>query len=367
MTAPGRIVLEGIGVVGGFGCGVSGFARALAEGPPPPSSLSVSTGAGPAEIPALRVDTSPLNEFVPARTLRRIDNYSRLGLLGSFLALRDAGLPDAERRGLGLIIASGHGATGLTYAFLESFLKDGDICASPTQFANSVHNSAAANISILAGIAGPCLTVSQCGISFPSALSTALRVLDEGRADRVLVGAIEELSGFIGYTWYRMRGAAKPSPMTPLRTAVETAIPGEGAAFLLLSREGAAVRKYCALGEAVTGSHPGAGFPLPDAGLLVLGADGRREHGPRFAAVARNARIACYTPLYGSTPAGPAFDLAAAALVLQEGRVFPSPGGASLDFPATVAAGGEPLDAARVCCLALGDSGTFGLATLDRL
>jgi 3-oxoacyl-[acyl-carrier-protein] synthase II len=367
MSAAGRIVLEGIGVVGGFGCGVSAFGKALAEGPPRPASLAVSAGADLVEIPAFLADTSPLCEFVPARTLRRIDHFARLSLLGGFLALRDAGLPDEDRRGLGLIIASGHGATGITYAFLESFIKDGDICASPTHFANSVHNSAAANLSILSGIAGPCLTVSQFYLSFPSALSTARQWIAEGRVDRVLLGAVEELSGLIGYAWLRMRGAAKPSPMTPLRTSEETAIPAEGAAFLLLSRAEVARGGYCALGEAVTGSRPDDGFPLPDTGLLVLGADGRREHGPRFAALARNARIACYAPLYGSMPAGPAFDLAAAALLLRGGRIFPSPGAADIDFPAAVPAGGEPLDASRVCCLTLGDGGTFGLATAEDL
>ncbi len=365
MSAAGRIVIEGIGMVGSFGCGVSDFSRALADGGSRPASLAVSTGSGPIEIPAHLADTSPLSEFVPARTLRRIDRFSRLALLGSFLALRDAGLADTERRRLGLIVASGHGATGITYAFLESFIKDGDICASPTHFANSVHNSAAANISILSGIAGPCLTVSQFHLSVPSALATALRWLAEGRADRVLFAAVEELSELIGYAWYRRRGGAKSVPMTPLRTAEETAVPAEGAACLLLSRAEAARGGYCALGEAVTGSRPDDGFPLPDAGLLVLSADGRKDAGRRFAALARNARIACYTPLYGSMPAGPAFDLAAAALILKGGRIFPSPGDAALDFPATVPAGGELLGAPRVSCLTLGDGATFGLATLE--
>ncbi len=364
MSAAGRIVIEGIGAVGGFGCGVAALSRALAGEAPRPAALSVNTGGGPVEIPAFRADASSLKDFVPARTLRRIDHFSRLGLLGSFLALADAGLADKERGRMGLIVASGHGATGITYAFLESFIKDGDICASPTHFANSVHNSAAANISIVLGVTGPCLTVSQFHLSVPSALGTALQWLAEGRVDRLLFGAIEELSELIGYAWYRQRGAAKPAPMTPLRSAAETAVAAEGAAFLLLSREDAARGGYCALDEATTGSSPDAALPPPGPGLLVLGADGRRETGLRFAQAAMGARIACYTPLYGSMPAGPAFDLAAAALIVKGGRVFPSPGASELDFPATVAAGGEPPGAERVSCLALGDDGTFGRITL---
>lgn len=367
MSGPARIVLEGIGAVGGFGCGIADLSRALDEGVGRPGSLTVPTGSGPIGFPAFRADTSRLKEFVPARTLRRIDQYSRLALLGSYLALADAGWTDTGHERLGVIIASGYGATGVTYAFLKSFIDDGDVCASPTHFANSVHNSAAANVSILLNAGGPSLTVSQLDLSVPSALGNARQWLLEGRVDRVLFGAVEELSELIGYAWHRQRGAPQSRRMTPLRTEEETAIPAEGAAFLLFSRQEEAREGYCTLDAATTGSHAKDGFPLPDAGLLVLGADGRRESGRRYAALAENARIACYTPLYGSMAAGPAFDLAAAALILKGGRIFPSPGGEDRDFPATIPAGGEPFDGARISCLALSAmDDAYGLTTLGR-
>jgi len=366
MSGPDRIILEGIGVVGGFGCGIADLSRALAEGNGRPGSLALSPGSGPIAFPAFRADTSRLKEFVPARTLRRIDPFSRLALLGSYLALADAGLAETEHHRLGVIIASGYGATGITYAFLKSFIDDGDICASPTYFANSVHNSAGAHVSILLGATGPNLTVSQFDLSVPSALTSVREWLLEGRVDRVLFGAVEELSELIGYAWYRQRGAPR-TPMTPLWTEKETAIPAEGAAFFLFSRKEKGRAGYCTLETAITGSHANAGFPLPGSGLLLLGADGRRETGRRYAVLAENARIACYSPLYGSMPAGPAFDLAAAALILKEGRIFPSPGDASLDFPATVPAGGDPVGADRISCLTLAEDEAYGLTTLGKL
>lgn len=367
MSGTDRIVLEGVGVVGGFGCGIADLSRALAEGIGRPGSLAVSTGSGPIEFPAFRADTSRLKEFVPVRTLRRIDHYSRLALLGSYLALADAGLVDTGNDRLGVIIASGYGATGITYAFLKSFINDGDICASPTHFANSVHNSAAANISILLNARGPSVTVSQFDLSVPSALTSARQWLVEGRVDRVLFGAVEELSELIGYAWHRLRGAPKSVSMTPLGTEEETAIPAEGAAFLLFSRAEVARRGYCTLDAAITGSSANAGFPPPDAGLLVLGADGRPETGRRYAALAGGARVACYTPLYGSMAAGRAFDVAAAALLLKGGRVFPSPGAAACDFPATIPAGGDPVGADRITCLTLAEDDSYGWTTLGKL
>jgi 3-oxoacyl-[acyl-carrier-protein] synthase II len=367
MSGPDRIVIEGIGVVGGFGCGVSDLSRALAEAASSPGTFDLSTGSGPVRIPAFQADISRLGEFIPVRTLRRIDRFSRLGLLGSHLALADAELPEAERSRLGIIIASGYGATGITYAFLKSFITDGDICASPTYFANSVHNSAAAHISIQLGAMGPSLTVTHFHLSVPSALATARLWIAEGRVQRVLFGAVDELSELIGYVRHRTRDAGPPAAMTPLRTEMETSIPAEGAAFLLLARESAARGGYCALDASTTGSLPISGVPLPAPGLLVLGADGCPESGRRYAAVAQNARVACYTPLYGSMPAGPAFDLAAAALILKGGRVFPSPGAAFRDFPATVPAGGDPVGTDRIACLTLAEDDAYGLTTLGKL
>jgi 3-oxoacyl-[acyl-carrier-protein] synthase II len=367
MSGSDRIVIEGVGAVGGFGCGVSDLSRALAGAAGPPGSLALSTGSGTVRIPAFQADVSRLEEFIPVRTLRRIDRFSRLALLGGHLALADAELPEAERPGLGIVIASGYGATGITYAFLKSFIEDGDICASPTWFANSVHNSAAAHVSIQLGAKGPNLTVSDFHLSVPSALATARIWLAEERVRRVLFGAVDELSELIGYIRHRTRDATPAGPMTPLRTEIETSIPGEGAAFLLLAREGAARGGYCALDASTTGSLPISGVPLPEPGLLILGADGRPESGRRYAAAAQNARVACYTPIYGSMPAGPAFDVAAAALILKEGRIFPSPGDALLDFPATVPAGGDPVGAGAISCLTLAEDEAYGLTTLGRV
>ena len=280
MSGTDRIVIEGIGVVGGFGCGIHDLSRALTGSACSPGTLDLSTGSGPVTIPAFRADVSRLEEFLPVRTLRRIDHFSRLGLLGSHLALADAELPEAERPRLGIIIASGYGATGITYAFLKSFINDGDICASPTYFASSVHNSAAAHISIQLGAKGPNLTVSDFHLSVPSALATARIWLAEERVQRVLFGAVDELSELIGYIRYRTRDASPAAPMTPLRTEMETSIPAEGAAFLLLARESASRGGYCTLDASTTGSAADSRLSLSRTGLAGSGGGRLPRIGP---------------------------------------------------------------------------------------
>ena len=52
MSGTDRIVIEGIGVVGGFGCGISDLSRALNESVGRPGILTLSTGSGPVPISA---------------------------------------------------------------------------------------------------------------------------------------------------------------------------------------------------------------------------------------------------------------------------------------------------------------------------
>jgi len=358
-----RMAVKGIGVTGGFGCGVADLAAALKSGESRRAGITVPSAQGPLQLPAFRAATDRLEEFAPRRTLRRIDHYSKMGLFGAYLALQDAGMLAADLSRVGVVIASGYGATATTFAFLDSIIADGDICASPTHFANSVHNSAAANISIMLGAKGPSLTVSQFDMSVPSALLSAHRWLAEGRVDAVLFGAIDELSDLIGYLWHRQRGARSSATMAPLSFDEESSVIGEGAAFLLLTPDDGG-RGYCAIDAIETGSIYRGSLPLPADALFVLGADGRSEFGARYrAALPGGSRVACYAPLYGSMPAGAGFDLACAALILQAGAAFPSPGAAGCAPEGTATA----LETGRVCALRFADANEYAAITLSPL
>ena len=358
-----RMAIKGIGVVGGFGTGVASLEAALREGAVTVGELEVPTSQGAVRVPAYRADTSELDRFVPKRALRRVDRYSKLGLLGAHLALEDAGLLGSDLSRLGVVVASGYGATATTFAFLDSLIDDGDICASPTHFANSVHNSAAANISITLGIKGPSLTVSQFDMSVASALVSARQWLAEGRVDAVLFGAIDELSDLVGYLQHRRCGAEHAGAMAPLDTESESSIVGEGAAFLVLTRADGE-RAYCGIDAVETGSIYGAGLILPPDAVLLLGADGRKELGARYqATVPADAGVVCYTHIYGTMPAAAAFDLAAAALVLKNGSIFPIPGAAGCTMQGTPAA----LGVSQLCSLRLAGAHEYAVVTMSAL
>ncbi|OEU62316.1 MAG: hypothetical protein BA870_11745 [Desulfuromonadales bacterium C00003094] len=323
-----RLSIRGVGVVGGFGCGLDAFDRALVSGVP--STMQVTPVPGNESVlrSAFLADTGPLEEFLNKRALRRIDHFSRLALLGSHLALQDAGMLGAIPERVGLVIASGYGALRTTFSFLDSIIDDGDSCASPTHFSNSVHNAAAAHVAIKLNIGGPNLTVSQFEMSVSSALLTAQLWLEEGRVDHVVFGGVDEYSAVLGYCWERFR--------------------------------------YGAI-DMVTLGHLSGGLPiLPKETVYILGADGHPQCSAKYPEfVPKGASVASYAPLYGSLPVGQAFDLAAAALAMRDGRLCATPGNVAGETDWQIV-GAEDLGRRDICCLKMDDNGGYGFLTVTK-
>ncbi len=172
-------------------------------------------------------DTSGLYDFVPKKKLRRVDHFSRMALLAAGRALKDASPGIVSKETTGVIVATGLGALETTFDFLDSYIENGDKAASPTHFSNSVHNAAGAHISILYGITGPNLTISQFDMSFISALVTATAWLGENMASAVLVGTSDAFCDPLGYCIGRFARQKN----------IQDYSFGESAAFFLLTRE----------------------------------------------------------------------------------------------------------------------------------
>jgi len=361
-----RVAVSGVGVVGGFGCGISALEASLASGETAPGSKPVHTGGGEVQLPVFLASTAPLDRFLPAKSLRRIDHFSRLALLGAYLALEDAGALEGPRDRMGVVVGTGYGP-GRAYDFLDSVLDDGDVGASPTDFSNSVFNAAAAFVAMFLGIKGPDHTVSQFGMSYPSALLTAVGWLEGGRVDRVLVGGVDQYTAVLGYTWAKFFGVPEPTAMATLDLNRQSAIPGEGATFLLLSREGVGGSPHCYIDGVGQGRMEGGTLALPAESLVVLGAEGHTRCASLYPRLLQpGTEVTAYASHYGSLPVGFGFDLAAACACLRTGRAIP-PKRAEGDFGGLRVLREEcPLGDRPVSCVRLAERGRYGTATLTR-
>ena len=359
------IYINGTGVVGGFGWGIADLIKCIERRETEIKGSASGRSDDSAYCPAYLADTSYLETFVTKKSLRRIDHYSQMALLGAYLALQDAGLTSLSEKRTGLVVCSGYGATNTTFSFLDSIIDNGDVCASPTLFSNSVHNSAAGHISILLGLDGPCLTVSQFEMSVPSGLLSASRWLEEGRVDLVLFGAVDEYCNVLGYCWQRFFGEVNRPIMTPLSLDRQSAIPGEGSAFFLLSKEMTGSSGCGAIVDVDMGRLDSKRIISSREEIFFLGADGhKRCDGLYNDFMPPGSEAACYSPLYGSLPIGTAFDMAIAALSIREGKIFASPESVADQDGFKIIKETSGIIAKSITCLKLAKDNEFGMITL---
>ncbi len=350
-----RMAIQGVGITGAFGSGVDALRTALQSGEIQPENVSADSG--------YRAPIDALSEFVPKRALRRIDHFSRMTLLGAYQAIKDANLEAVDRSRMGIVIATGYGTLQTTFKFLDSYLDFGYACSSPTHFSNSVHNAAAAHVSMQMEATAPSLTVTQFEMSVPSALLSAQQWLAEGRVDQVLFGAVDESCEVLHYCHQQFFGAGEQEPLQPFAFTEQSAVAGEGAAFLVLTAASDSAA-YGHIDAVKLGNHTVCPVSLPSSGSLIIGADGHKQCGRWYEAVLAGRESVAYAPLYGSFPAAAGFDLAVAAVSLQDSTIYPSPetGGATT---ATVSSP-RSLEQQGLTCLKFGNGGDYGMIHLSR-
>ncbi len=362
-----KIAINGVGVVGGFGCGITALDTALGNQKTDITEAAFETSHEKAWIPAYLADTAPLETFVPKKSLRRIDHFSRMALLGAFLALKDAGTPDISQERIGVVIASGYGVTRTTFSFLDTVMQNGEKFPSPTLFSNSVHNAAAGHISILLKLHGPTLTVSQFEMSVPAAFHSAGLWLADDRVDSVLLGAVDEYCEVLGYCRHHCikrpaRNVGKAMPEWD-----RSVPPGEGSAFFLLSREKSGPSSYGFIRDIQMGRMGAEGFSPPKDTPLIIGMDGLEcENQDYEACIGTHVEAASYASLYGSLPIGPAFDTAIACLSLKKGFLYAAPGASGYPGKMNILKENKKLTSKSLCSLKLGQEKTYGLVTLTK-
>jgi 3-oxoacyl-[acyl-carrier-protein] synthase II len=320
------MAIRGIGLVGGFGCGGEAALKALGEGGSPNSTVLLNTPGGSVSYPVYIADSAPLKKWVSSGLLRRTNQYSRLATLGACLALEDAGIAIPCNSGnIAVVVASGYGASSTTFAFLESVIKEGDSFASPTQFSNSVHSAAASNITILLQITGPCITVTQFEMSATAALLNAWTMLAEGVVDTVLVGGVDEINDILVYCYSKFWPGQVPDRIRPFDYDAQTAIMGEGAAFMVLTRDDGPAAKYGCIDDVLWTRADDC--LLKDNLTVVAGLDGHQLCGKRYQKLLGRLghdKVRSFCPVYGSLPAGQMFDLALGAMASKAG-LMPGP------------------------------------------
>lgn len=257
------VVITGQGTIGPCGHGRESLAAALAAGSP--MATAVDRGAGlhdesGARLAALITDRD-VSRWVSAAVARRMSASSKLAVAAGRMALSDAGLGAAgDRPGaiapdrgaaaageprLGIYLATAFGSGRCTEKLLRQILLEGALAAQPFDFSECVANAAAAQLAIAVGARGPNVTLTQRESGPLLAVARAAQAVREGRVDRALAGAVEEMTPLLHALLDRFGALARadvsgPETPRPFDRQRGGFLAGEGATLLVLEREDAA-------------------------------------------------------------------------------------------------------------------------------
>lgn len=250
------IAITGTAVISAAGIGSKPALAALTNGTsclkPIPDDLAANTTGhcwG-------RADQFKATDFIPPLKARKLDRASQFAVAAVGMALADAGIVKggfpSDR--IGIALGSGFGGIANASELLSGYYQAGVPGLSPVLFPNTVANAAASNASIEYALQGPNITFIQRFCSAESAILAACRFIEEGRADIMLAGGVDEL------TPQMIRGFAVTGQLSRFASGF-----GEGCGILVLERAEHARARSAAIAAQLT--------VISSVGFLLSGAE----------------------------------------------------------------------------------------------
>ncbi len=129
-------------------------------------------------------------DFINPKLLRRMSKIVRMGIVSSSVAMQDADIdhPDA------IITGTGMGCQVDTEKFLNSMIENNEGLLTPTSFIQSTHNTVGGAIALGKQNHNYNLTYVHRTFSFETAILDSILLLNEGKADNVLLGGFDEIT-----------------------------------------------------------------------------------------------------------------------------------------------------------------------------
>lgn len=245
-----RVVVTGLGVVSSAGAGRDVATADLAEPALTVTEVDTShgyhlTGGARSAVSAAHV---PLRDWVPPLVARRMSPSSKMSVAAARMAVADAGLEAASFERAAVVLSTSYGASDVSERILRQIFLESPEAVSPALFTESVANAPGAQIALALGARGANLTVTQRQAGPWLALGRAVAELATGRADRVLVGAVDELNPLLHAALDRLGALVRPGPdgaeiAKPFDRHRDGFVAGEGAVVAVLEPEEAALAR----------------------------------------------------------------------------------------------------------------------------
>ena len=186
-VGPDEVVVTGFGVITSAGEGAEALWEAYAAG------RRQGVPEDGLRLARVEFDRSAAGS---AKARRRMDRVSQLAVAACRAALGAAGA-DADADALaatGVVLGTGIGPMESSERFTVPVLSSGAQAANPAVFPATVYNGAAGQVAMALGTKGPTSTLTSGHAAGAAALGAAYDMLRAGRAERLLVPAVEAFS-----------------------------------------------------------------------------------------------------------------------------------------------------------------------------
>lgn len=192
-ATPQEVFITGVGAVFPGAVGNDAFIRLLSR---EIERVTSDTGS---------IDDAEIASLLNARRVRRMSEYVKLSLAATMLCLRDAGIDNvpAFSETCAAVLGTAHGSTNYCEQYYGQIVNEGIAAANPMLFAEGVPNAAAAHLSLMLSLKGPCQTVIGSRTAGLDAIRLAAARIATGQWDRAIVGAAEEYSPVVNQAYQR--------------------------------------------------------------------------------------------------------------------------------------------------------------------
>ena len=236
------VKVTGIGMLNALGIGRSTYWHQLLQATPGLAPIQGFDTDKYASNLGAEIQDFKAKDFMSSRFYRRLSRLSRLAVAASIEAIEDSGLEisDQNRQRIGVVFGTAFGSTSQTDAFFVSLLDYGPQAAEPILFPDTVPNAPTSHVAMYHRLHGPNSTFCQNHLSGECALAYGLSLLEQDRADAVVVGGVDELSSILFHSLDSVRALKPIHRQRPLQISQfptgKGFIPGEGATCIVLER-----------------------------------------------------------------------------------------------------------------------------------
>lgn len=246
MSAAGgrRVVVTGLGAVTPLGADVGTYWKRLVAGDSGVRAVTAFDASDlPARIAGEAADFDPL-VALDRKEVRRNDRTTQMGLVATFEALADAGLPEhlegrlAEQTGI--LMASGLGGTGTLIDQIGQTAISGAGRLSPFFIPMAIANMPSGVASIVFGALGPNYSTTSACASSGHAIGESYEIIRRSDADVMVAGGAEApvyaatLGGFAAMRALSTRNDDPPGASRPFDAGRDGFVVAEGAGVLIL-------------------------------------------------------------------------------------------------------------------------------------